>query len=64
MGRRRVVDELCWERQAAVYLDVMDRDARRMRGDGPFVFAQVKHGVGVETIVDHVLAAAAASKNG
>ena len=36
-------------------LDVMDRDTRRMRGDGPFVFAQVKHGVGVEEIVRHVL---------
>lgn len=36
---------------------VMERDARRMRGDGPFVFAQVKHGVAVETIVDHLLKA-------
>jgi urease accessory protein len=26
-----------------------------MRGDGPFVFAQVKHGVGVEEIVAHVV---------
>ena len=38
-------------------LGVMDRDARRMRGDGPFEFAQVKNGVGVEAIVGHVLAA-------
>jgi urease accessory protein len=36
-------------------LEVMDRDARRMRGDGPLVFAQVKHGVGVDEIVRHVL---------
>jgi urease accessory protein len=36
-------------------LDVMARDARKMRGDGPFVFAQVKHGVGVDEIIDHVL---------
>ena len=35
-------------------LGVMERDARRMRGDGPFVFAQVKHGVGVEPIVSHI----------
>jgi urease accessory protein len=41
-------------------LTVMDRDARRMRGDGPFVFAQVKNGVGVEAIVAHVLKARAA----
>ncbi|HSI34815.1 MAG: urease accessory protein UreG [Phycisphaerae bacterium] len=38
-------------------LGVMDRDARRMRGAGPFVFAQVKHGPGVEEIVGHILRA-------
>ena len=38
-------------------LSVMDRDSRKMRGEGPFVFAQVKHGVGVELIVDHLLRA-------
>jgi urease accessory protein len=38
-------------------LGVMGRDARRMRGDGPFEFAQVKHGVGVDAIVALVLAA-------
>jgi urease accessory protein len=37
-------------------LDVMDRDARRMRGDGPTVFAQVKNDVGVADIVRHVVA--------
>ncbi|HUM11271.1 MAG TPA: urease accessory protein UreG [Myxococcaceae bacterium] len=39
-------------------LGVMDRDARRMRGAGPTVFAQVTNGVGVEEIASHVLAAA------
>ncbi len=38
-------------------LDVMARDAARMRGDGPTVFAQVTKDVGVQAIVDHVLAA-------
>jgi len=38
-------------------LAVMDRDARKMRGDGPTVFAQVTHGVGVDAIVAHVVAA-------
>jgi len=37
-------------------LDVMARDSRRMRGDGPFVFAQVTNGVGVDTITDAVVA--------
>jgi urease accessory protein len=36
-------------------LVVMDRDARRMRGEGPFVFAQVTRDVGVSEIAAHVL---------
>lgn len=36
-------------------LDVMARDARAMRGSGPFEFAQVKHGVGMEKILAHLL---------
>jgi urease accessory protein len=38
-------------------LGVMERDARRMRGQGPFLFAQVTAGVGVEQVAAHVLAA-------
>jgi len=36
-------------------LSVMDRDARRMRGDGPFLFAQVKHNVGVDQAMEQIL---------
>jgi urease accessory protein len=36
-------------------LRVMERDARKMRGEGPFVFAQVKHGVGVDEIIKHII---------
>jgi urease accessory protein len=32
----------------------MARDSRAMRGDGPFLFAQVKHGVGVDEIIRHI----------
>src|ERR1700689_2275826 len=35
-------------------LDVMARDARAMRGAGPFVFAQARNGVGLPTIVDSI----------
>jgi urease accessory protein len=38
-------------------LGVMDRDARRMRGTGPTVFAQVTGGVGVDEIKTRVLGA-------
>ena len=37
-------------------LDVMARDAKRMRGEGPTIFAQVKNGVGVDDIVKQVVA--------
>jgi len=32
-------------------LDVMARDAKKMRGDGPTVFAQVKNGIGIDEII-------------
>ena len=35
-------------------LDVMARDAARMRGDGPVVFARLKAGDGVGEIVGHI----------
>jgi len=36
-------------------LGVMDRDSRRMRGSGPFLFAQVTNGIGVEQIAGAIL---------
>ncbi|SNR51952.1 urease accessory protein UreG [Puniceibacterium sediminis] len=33
-------------------LDVMERDATRMRAGKPFVFASLRHGKGIEAIVD------------
>jgi urease accessory protein len=38
-------------------LDVMARDARAMRGAGPFVFAQARSGLGVPGIVESILGA-------
>jgi len=38
-------------------LGVMERDARKIREGGPTIFAQVKHGKGVDHIVDLVLSA-------
>jgi urease accessory protein len=42
---------------AAVGADmaVMERDAHTMRGSGPVVLAQIRHGVGVDDIAGHVL---------
>lgn len=36
-------------------LEVMDRDARRMRGEKPFLFACIKQGDGVQGIADFVV---------
>jgi urease accessory protein len=35
-------------------LEVMDRDARKMRGDRPFVFANIRAGTGVPQIADFI----------
>lgn len=35
-------------------LDVMERDATRMRGPRPFVFSALRHGRGVPEIVEHI----------
>lgn len=35
-------------------LDVMDRDSRKMRGDRPFLFTNIKSGIGVEDVVSFI----------
>jgi urease accessory protein len=37
-------------------LSVMERDACRMRSGGPVVFSQATHDVGIDAIVDHLVA--------
>ena len=36
-------------------LEVMDRDARKMRGERPFVFTSIRGGEGVEAVADFVV---------
>lgn len=36
-------------------LEVMDRDAKKMRGDRPFVFTNLKSGDGVPAVIDFIL---------
>jgi urease accessory protein len=38
-------------------LAVMERDARLVRGDGPFLFTDCRVGLGIEAVVDHLLRA-------
>jgi len=35
-------------------LDVMDRDARKMRGERPFVFTNIKTGIGLDTVAEFI----------
>lgn len=37
-------------------LEVMERDAARMRGPRPFVFAALRHGQGIDAIITHIRA--------
>ena len=38
-------------------LEVMDRDSKLMRGDGPTIFTSVKQDKGVDDVVDLIIAA-------
>ena len=45
-------------------LDVMARDSRRMRGSGPFLFAQVTNGIGVREVADAILSSWTRARRG
>ena len=36
-------------------LDVMDRDAKKMRGERPFVFTNMKTGNGLDTVINFII---------
>merc|ERR1712070_10412 len=38
-------------------LEIMERDARKIREGGPTVFAQVKHGIGINSILELIMSA-------
>ena len=44
-------------------LGVMDRDARKMRGDKPFVFSNLKTGTSLEAIIDFILISGGVDQN-
>lgn len=44
-------------------LDIMDRDSKLMRGDGPTIFCSVKEGKGVEDVANLILAGWRAAGN-
>lgn len=38
-------------------LEIMDRDSKLMRGDGPTIFCSVKEGKGIDDVANLILAA-------
>ena len=42
-------------------LSVMERDSLKMRGDGPFLFTNMKSGEGIDDVIDHIEKAQAAA---
>ena len=50
-----VINKIDLAPQVGASLEVMDRDARRMRGERPFVFTNLKTGDGIDDIDDFVV---------
>ncbi|MAT50445.1 MAG: urease accessory protein UreG [Porticoccaceae bacterium] len=50
-----IINKIDLAPQVGASLAVMDRDAQKMRNGKPFVFANMKDGTGVETIIDFIV---------
>ena len=50
-----VIDKIDLAPMVGASLEVMDRDARRMRGERPFVFSNLKTGHGLDEIVRFIV---------
>lgn len=50
-----VINKIDIAEMVGASLEVMDRDSRKMRGERPFLFASIKHGKGVEEVVDFLV---------
>ena len=49
-----IINKIDLARHVEADLDVMERDARAQRVDRPFVFTNMKEGIGVDKIVDFI----------
>jgi len=50
-----VINKIDLAEMVGASLDVMDRDSKRMRGDKPYVFTQLKLLQGLQTVVDFII---------
>jgi urease accessory protein len=51
-----VINKIDLASMVGASLEIMARDARRMRGDRPFVFTNLKSGEGIDAVIDFVTA--------
>jgi len=49
-----VINKIDLAQSVGADLSVMERDAKKMREEGPFVFSQLNQGKGLETIIEHI----------
>lgn len=50
-----VINKIDLAEHVGASLDVMDRDAKKMRGNKPFVFTNIKKGIGLDMISDFII---------
>jgi urease accessory protein len=50
-----VINKIDLAEQVGASLEVMDRDSRKMRGPRPFLFTDLKHGVGLDALVSWLM---------
>jgi urease accessory protein len=51
-----VINKIDLAEQVGASLEVMDHDSKKKRGDRPFLFPDLKHGLGVERVIDWLIA--------
>jgi urease accessory protein len=51
-----VINKIDLADQVGSSLEVMDRDSKKMRGDRPFLFTDLKHNIGLDAVIDWLLA--------
>jgi len=52
-----VINKIDLAQQVGADLEIMARDSRKMRGEGPFIFTRAKDGYGVSEVITHIEAA-------
>jgi urease accessory protein len=51
-----VINKIDLAEHVGASLEVMDRDSKKMRGDRPFVFTDLKHSHGLDAVIDWLMA--------